>query len=64
MSPIFYHLGFAMKLWARFFDCGDRRCLASCSLDNPVGRSLVWFSYLDGADIRDACAERSGSAIA
>ena len=35
-------------------------CLASCSLDNPVGRSLSWFSYLDAADIRDACAERVG----
>lgn len=34
--------------------------LAGCTLNNPVGRSLVWFRYLDAADIRDACAARAG----
>src|SRR5471030_2703718 len=34
--------------------------LAGCSLDNPLGRSLGWFSYLDAADIRDSCAGGTG----
>jgi hypothetical protein len=33
---------------------------ANASLDNPIGRSLGWFNYLNGSDIRNACAERSG----
>jgi len=35
--------------------------LVGCSLDNPVGRSLGWFSYLDAADIRDNCAVGTGA---
>ncbi len=35
-------------------------CLASCALDNPLGRSLGWFGYLNATDIRDTCAERTG----
>jgi hypothetical protein len=34
--------------------------LASCSLDNPLGRSFSWFSYLDAADIRDNCVGSTG----
>jgi len=34
--------------------------LAGCSLDNPLGRSLGWFDYLDAADIRGSCAGRIG----
>lgn len=34
--------------------------LAGCSLDNPLGRSLGWFRYLDAGDIREACAARTG----
>jgi len=34
--------------------------LAGCSLDNPLGRSLGWFSYLDAADIRRNCAASAG----
>src|SRR5437868_10204720 len=34
--------------------------LASCSLDNPLGRSFGWFSYLDAADIRDNCVGSTG----
>jgi hypothetical protein len=37
--------------------------LAGCAnapLHNPIGRSLGWFNYLDGTDIRDACAQRGG----
>jgi hypothetical protein len=37
--------------------------LAGCAnapLDNPIGRSLGWFNYLDGSDIRSACTQRSG----
>jgi hypothetical protein len=34
--------------------------LAACTLDNPLGRSLGWFRYLDAADIRDVCAARAG----
>jgi hypothetical protein len=34
--------------------------LVGCSLDNPLGRSLGWFGYLDAADIRDNCAGRTG----
>lgn len=26
------------------------------SIDNPVERKFTWFSYLDGADIRNSCA--------
>ncbi len=29
-------------------------------LDNPIGRSLGWFNYLDASDIRNACTQRSG----
>src|SRR5215510_8619427 len=35
--------------------------LAGCTyrgdIDNPVVRKVAWFSYLDGTDIRAACAE-------
>lgn len=34
--------------------------LVGCGLDNPLGRSLGWFGYLDAADIRAACAAGSG----
>jgi hypothetical protein len=34
--------------------------LAGCSLDNPLGRSLGWFSHLDAADIRDNCVASEG----
>jgi len=37
--------------------------LAGCAdapLDNPIGRSLGWFNYLDAADIRSACSQRNG----
>ena len=34
--------------------------LAGCSLDNPLGRSFGWFSYLDAADIRDRCSGSAG----
>jgi hypothetical protein len=34
--------------------------LVGCSLDNPLGRSLGWFSYLDAADIRNNCAGGTG----
>ena len=37
--------------------------LAGCAnapLDNPIGRSLGWFNYLDAADIRSVCNQRIG----
>jgi hypothetical protein len=34
--------------------------LAGCLLDNPLGRSFGWFSYLDAADIRDNCVGSTG----
>jgi hypothetical protein len=34
--------------------------LVGCSLDNPLGRSLGWFSYLDAADIRAHCVKGTG----
>lgn len=34
--------------------------LAACTFDNPLGRSLGWFRYLDAADIRDVCSSRAG----
>src|SRR5260370_30914177 len=33
---------------------------ANAPLDNPIGRSLGWFNYLDASDIRSACTQRSG----
>lgn len=32
-------------------------CTYRGDVDNPVVRKVAWFSYLDGADIRTACAD-------
>ncbi len=38
-------------------------CQSSGPVDNPVGQRLTWFSYLDGRDIRAACAPGSLSRL-
>ena len=61
--PVF-RLPFVRRLLAACLAAG---MLAACQspgpVDNPVAQRLTWFSYLDGQDIRAACAPGTPSRL-